>query len=347
MNTTMKHYARQLSKDAKRHPWGLIGAGAALGAMAAIVQFQTKKAENENPPKGRFIEVDGVKLHYLDEGSGDALVLIHGNGTLADDFKISAVLDEAAKKYRVLVFDRPGYGYSDRPTSQNWNAIAQANLIQKALVQLGVKRPIVAGHSWGTLVAIAMALEHQQCVRSLVLLSGYYYPMPRIDVLLSAPMALPVLGAFLRYTISPLLGRLAWPLAKKKLFLPSEEPENFKRCFPVWMALRPSQLRASAADAALMIPEAYQLSDRYEELHIPIVIVAGSGDLLALAKLHAERLHREIAHSQMVLTPGAGHMIHHIAPDDVIKGIDMAAAAEPVDLQRAEIPKIGVVPHAA
>lgn len=321
-----RFYVAKAKQTAQKRAPILVATVVALSAMAAIVKYKTKQVEQEHPPHGKFIEVDGVRLHYFDEGSGEPLVLIHGNGTMAEDYKISTVLEHAAKTHRVITFDRPGYGYSERPEDKRWDATAQAQLLHKALVQLGVERPVVVGHSWGTLVALSMALEQPDYVRSLVLLSGYYYPTPRLDVVLSAPMAIPLYGSLIRHTISPLVGRLVWPLAVRKLFSPSSQPAHFKRAFPVWMSMRPSQLRASAGDGAMMIPEASRLGDRYKELQMPIVIMAGSGDLLALSKLHSERLHEEIIHSKLVLKPEVGHMIHQVVPDDVIKAIEMAFA---------------------
>ena len=75
----------------------------------------------------------------------------------------------------------------------------------------------------------------------------------------------------------------------------------------------------------MMIPEAIRLQDRYKELRMPITIMAGSGDLLAISKLHSERLHDEIPHSKLVLIPKVGHMIHQVVPDKVINAIDTAA----------------------
>ena len=305
--------------------WGIT---LAMAAMAAAVQYKTKQAEHDNPPKGKFIDVDGLRLHYLDKGEGEPLVLLHGNGTMAEDYVISTVFEEAAKNYRVIVFDRPGYGYSERSGRKIWNATAQAQLLHKALAQLGIERPIIVGHSWGTLVALSMALEQPSQVRSLVLLSGYYYPMPRLDAAFAAPMAMPLIGQLIRYTVSPLVGRMLWPLAVRKLFLPADQPERFKAKFPVWMALRPSQLRANAGDGALMLPEAARLEKRYHELRLPIVIMAGSGDLLASPKLHSERLHEEIKHSKLILTHGDGHMVHQLAPFEVLRAIDLAAIDE-------------------
>jgi pimeloyl-ACP methyl ester carboxylesterase len=77
--------------------------------------------------------------------------------------------------------------------------------LRDALVILGINRPIVLGHSWGAAVALALGLNHPDTVRGLVLLSGYYYPTLRADVVLSSLPAIPILGDILRYSISPLL----------------------------------------------------------------------------------------------------------------------------------------------
>ena len=106
----------------------------------------------------------------------------------------------------------PGYGYSTRPR-RLWTPDAHARLFKNALAKLGVERAIVLGHSWGTLVALALALEYPPLVRNLVLASGYYYPTLRADTFLLSPPAIPVLGDAMRHTISPFIARLfsrAW-----------------------------------------------------------------------------------------------------------------------------------------
>ena len=78
-----------------------------LGVAALINTAMARNAERRNPPKGTFLEVDGVRLHYLEKGSGLPVVLLHGNQSMAEDFAISGVIDLLAKKYRVIAFDRP------------------------------------------------------------------------------------------------------------------------------------------------------------------------------------------------------------------------------------------------
>jgi pimeloyl-ACP methyl ester carboxylesterase len=290
-----------------------------------LTQYLTNKTERENPPTGQFIEVDGIRLHYLERGTGVPVVLLHGNGTMAYEFEVSSLLGLAAKRYRVLAFDRPGYGYSGRPRGQAWTSKEQADLLFKALKALGIEQAIVVGHSWGTMVATSLALEHPEAVRSLVLLSGYYYPTPRMDVLLLSPPSIPGFGDLIRPTISPYIGRTVWPALVQKFFSPNPVTPKWDAEFPVWMTLRPSQILASAVETALMTVEALLLAQRYHELQMPVIIMAGADDMHVATKMHSERLHNQIAHSRLVLAPGVGHMIHHIVPEQVLKAIDMAA----------------------
>ncbi|GJD66069.1 alpha/beta fold hydrolase [Methylobacterium frigidaeris] len=302
----------------------LLGAAAALGASALYAVAKTREAERRHPPIGRFMTVDGVRLHYLERGRGEPLVLIHGNGTMIQDFLVSGVVDALAERHRVILIDRPGYGYSERPRAL-WTPRAHATLFEKALRRLGVTQAVVLGHSWGSLVAVALALQAPQMVRSLVLASGYYYPTLRADVVLFSPPAIPVLGDVMRYTVSPVVSRLILPGLIKAMFAPAPVPERFDEEFPRDLMLRPSQLRASAEDAALMTPVTVELHEHYRNLKLPVVIIAGADDQVADVGRQSERLHRELPQSALIVVPGLGHMIHHLAPEQVVRAVEQAS----------------------
>jgi len=306
----------------------LAGTAAFLATCALFVRHQTRRAEAAHPPRGRFVEVGGCRLHLLERGDADAppLVLLHGNGSMAEELALSGLVSRAAIRYRVLAFDRPGYGHSDPPPDGRRDPAAQAALILQALQQLGAERAVVFGHSWGTLVALAMALQAPQRVRALVLAGGYYRPGPRLDVAWLAGPALPVVGTLMRHTVSPLLSRLLWPAFAWRLFSPREVTEPFRSQYPVWMSLRPKQLLSSAAESALMIPAAWRLKQRYGELKMPVVIVGGDTDRMVMPGRHAECLHEAVPGSQVRTVPGAGHMVHHVATHEVLRAIDDAAA---------------------
>ena len=301
----------------------MVAAGA-LAATALLNRHLAKKAEHDNPPAGQFLDVDGVQLHYVERGSGEPLVLLHGNGSMIQDFESSGLVDLAAKTYRVIIIDRPGFGHSSRPRNVVWTPDAQASLIRRALERLGVSQAIVLGHSWGASVAVALALRSPDLVRGLVLASGYYYPSLRPDVVaLSAP-AVPVAGDIMGYTLAPMLSRLIWPLMMAKIFGPKSPPSKFQK-FPKEMALRPSQIRASAVESALMIPDAFHFDGKYAHLKMPVVIIAGEDDRLIDIKQSA-RLHSDISQSAFHRVAKNGHMIHQTATGAVMDAIDEAAA---------------------
>ncbi len=315
---------------ASSHPY-LVAAAASAVAMAAsafVNERLAAAAERRNPPKGKFVRVNGLRLHYVEQGKGEPLVLLHGNGSMIQDFASSGLIETASKAYRVIAFDRPGYGHSERPRNRIWTAKAQAELIQAALRKIGISKAIVLGHSWGCSVAVALALRSPKQVKALVLASGYYFPSLRADVVAMSGPALPVLGDAIRYTLSPLLARLMWPFLTRKIFGPASVPAKFKSGFPKEMTFRPSQIRASAAESALMIPGAFAARGRYGELKMPVVIVAGEEDRLIDIDKQSARLNSELPHSTIHRVRRAGHMVHQTAPGTVMAAIKEAAAAD-------------------
>jgi pimeloyl-ACP methyl ester carboxylesterase len=243
-----------------------------------------------------------------------------------DDYNTSGVAELLLKNHRVIIFDRPGFGHSERPRRRLWTAREQADLLRKALRQIGVERPVVVGHSWGAIVALALAELHPAETAGLVLLSGYYFWTLRPDVLLVVPGAMPVVGDILRYTVSPLFGWLMTPLLKRALFSPAQVPSRFHEEYSPAMSLRPSQIRATSMDGALMIPGALSLRRGYGNLSMPVVIMAGDGDKVVF-KRSAERLHAKIRGSDLRIVEGAGHMVHHLASRQVLGAVEAVAAA--------------------
>ena len=88
-----------------------------VGGLAFAAEVQ--------PPVFHFITVDETRLRYLDSGSGTPVVLLHGNGSMIEDFVSSGIMDHAPG-HRFIAFDRPGFGYSERPRGREWGPSEQA-----------------------------------------------------------------------------------------------------------------------------------------------------------------------------------------------------------------------------
>ena len=255
------------------------------------------------------------------------MVLLHGNVVTAEDWVLSGVLDRVADA-----------GTGSSPSTAPATATATGHAARRGpprrrptfsaarFARLGIERPVVVGHSWGTLAALALALADPAAVRGLVLVSGYYHPTLRADALLVAPAAVPVLGDVLRHTVSPLFGAATMPLLLKGMFAPLPVPERFQQGFARGMAVRPLQIRAEAEDGAGMAREVAAMRDRYGELHLPVMIMAGSEDQVVDVGRHAVRLREQIPHGELRLVPGAGHMVHHAVPGQVAEMIEAVQA---------------------
>ena len=299
----------------------LLASVALIGASAVLSQVLATQAEKNNPPKGKFVEVDGVHLHYVEEGSGEPVVFLHGAGSMIEDLTSSGLLNMAAKNGRAIAFDRPGFGHTERPSGRSWGPEEQASLLVKAFASLKIDRPVIVAHSWGTLVALALALNHPESVSRLVLLSGYYFPSLRSDTVISAPGATPILGDLIQHTFGPLIARLTAASVIEDLFDPRPVSPAFKAAYPVGLATRPSQLRASATDTFNMPFDAFSLSRRYHELKLPVAIFAGNQDKIVDTELQSKRLNEAIPHSRYYHQENTGHMIHHAIPAAIIAAV--------------------------
>jgi pimeloyl-ACP methyl ester carboxylesterase len=308
----------------------ILRGSAAVAAMAVVaaslrVARNARKAARNRRPAGDFLEVDGVRLHYIDRGAGSPVVLLHGNGSMIEDFEASGIVESLSRRFRVIAFDRPGFGLTNRPRSRVWTASAQAELIHRALARLGVEPGVVLGHSWGALAAAALAIAHPEDVRWLVLVAGYYFPRPRTEFLMFALPAAPVIGELLSWFILPLLARLMMPAAIRRIFAPEPVPQHFAAKFPSELLLRPSQLRASAIDTELMLVSAARLARRYREIAAPAVILTGEDDHIVDFERQSQRLAGTLCNARLMAFDGVGHMVHHSRPAAIVAAVESLA----------------------
>lgn len=299
----------------------VLGAGAALTGLAFWSRSQTRETERANPPAGSILEVSGVKLHAVAGGSGRPVVFLHGMNTMVQDWRLS-LLDRAQRSWRCIAFDRPGYGWSERPGWSRWGPERQAEVMRRACRRMGVERPVLVGHSFGALVSLAWALDYPDDVAALVLISPYCYP-GRIKTPFLAAQSLGSLGGLARNTVSPMLGRAALGKAVERVFAPNPVPDAMA-LFPYDMNLRPAQMRTQAEEFAQMVPAARRLAERYGDIRSPVMILTGDRDNVVDPVVHAIRLHRAIPHSTLKVVPEMGHMLHHFAAPEVLSAIERA-----------------------
>ena len=302
---------------------GLITVLFVSGAVILITHLLGWFAELTHRPVGQFVAIDGLRLHYLRKGSGQPVVFLHGNDGLLQDFMVS-VIDRAAKGYQAIAMDRPGHGYSERPWFEVATAEVQARIIHKALQKLGIKKPILVGHSWSGALVLAYALRYPDDLNGIVLLSGVAYDNPRLkpktsDFLLQ----LPIIGDLLAplYAISE---RRELTQTLEEAFAPGQAPGWYVDTCASLM-LRPDQIKAYAQDQVTIRGTVRALSPHYQELRLPMVIVTGDQDKNVPPEQHAYLLSSAVAQADLVVLPGAGHYIELTRPRVVMDAIDKIA----------------------
>ncbi len=294
--------------------------------------WQTGVIERRYPPQGNFVGIGGgARLHYTERrAQGPArgtVVLLHGASGNQADLMVPLGDRLAARGYRVLAFDRPGHGWSDRPGGEEGDSspARQADLIAAGLARLGVADAIMVGHSWSGALAAVLALDHRALTGGLVLLSPVLYPWPTGIEWYYGPAASRWLGpAFTRIVTLP-AGQLLLPAGIASVFTPQPAPPNFAALTGVELVLRPAEFENNATDVFHLHDFVTTLAPRLPGLAVPTALVAGDSDSIAPASFHAERLARELAGASLTLLPGCGHSPQWSDPAAVVAAIDTVA----------------------
>jgi pimeloyl-ACP methyl ester carboxylesterase len=272
--------------------------GAVVAALAAYTAYDVGLIGQANPATGRFIEVSGGRLHLVETGRSDKypVVLLHGASVNLGDMML-ALSGQLSAIYRIIAVDRPGHGWSDRPGRRaDASPMIQARLIRQALDRIGVIRPILVAHSWSGALAMAYALENPDDVAGLVLLAPVVYPWSVHTVawhdnfMLAALVAAtssgagPTSGPLFAHTLALPLSKVLMAASIKSAFAPQLPPADYMARSGGNLELRPSNFVANSQDVDLLDQHLAAQAQRYGEIQVPVLILAGDQDAVAPPK---------------------------------------------------------------
>jgi pimeloyl-ACP methyl ester carboxylesterase len=249
---------------------------------------------------------DGHSLHLVQGGQGPDLVLIHGALATHHDWQAGPA-EAFLLDYRVTIIDRPGHGLSRRPRFFG-TPRDQAKQIAAGLQAAGVDRACVVGHSFGGLVALALAEQSPALVESLVLVAPLCFPEPRlIEHGLLAARSPPIVGPFVSQIASRLgMDRLMLDFVQARMFEPGDIPQRWKASFPFDQVLDPDTLVAEGEDAASILPMAPAGIIDFSRVEVPVQIVTGGSDRIVENSWQGNRLARLLPYGELTEIEGAG-----------------------------------------
>jgi pimeloyl-ACP methyl ester carboxylesterase len=299
----------------------------ALGALVtAIGSWLIGRA---HPPRGRFVKVRRMRQHVVELGTAAStvppIVVIHGAGCNLEDMRL-AFAERLANRHRVILLDRPGLGWSKRRGRDGSSPQYQAAILRELLDQIGVEQAIVVGHSWGGAVALSFALDHPDRTAALALLASPLYPHGHPTTSLYALFAAPILGSIYARTLALPIGFLFLGPAMWSAFLPQFPPRDYLKRSAARLLLRPATFLANSRDMADLKSNLESQTPRYAGLSMPTLVMSGSSDFVVAPHLHAVPFAAAVAQARLVILPGIGHMLHHVAAERVLAEIEGLAA---------------------
>lgn len=284
-----------------------------------------REAERLVPQDGRHLQVEGARLHYVEQGSGPAIVMIHGLGGQLRNFSY-AMLEPLARDHRIILLDRPGSGYSTADDDAEPSIAEQGAIVARFIEALGIDRPLIVGHSLGGAVALALALARPELIRGLALIAPLTQPQQDVPEAFKSLAAIPAsMRRLMAQTLGSPLSRLTAERTLKAVFAPETPPADFATRGGGALAQRPGNIAAAAADLATAHGEMAGIATRYPSLCVPTTILFGRDDAILSAALHGEVTAATIPDATVTLIDG-GHMIPITAPDATVRFVAEASA---------------------
>jgi pimeloyl-ACP methyl ester carboxylesterase len=307
----------------KKRYW-IAGSVTAVATAAVAVKFLSRPrdadwAQNRHvvfhSDHSRFVDVDGIRVHYQEAGerNAPALVLIHGfaSSTLVWS-KVFLPLAEAG--FRVIAIDMLGYGYSEKPRNGQYTIAGQAKLLIGLLDRLGIKRAALVGSSYGGAVAATCALDYPRRVDRLILIGTVNNNRP-LNYKLMRVFGSRVFGD----VVSPLL------IGSRRLLR-----RRMKRVYDrhAWVLderrvdARHLPLRAAGTQRAIIRTvrswDAERISRDAHLIRKPTLLLWGENDR-EIPLADGERLHEEIPGSRLIVFLNCGHLPHEEYPEAFTK----------------------------
>jgi pimeloyl-ACP methyl ester carboxylesterase len=285
-----------------------------LGALALFTARTARRVEAALPPDGRFVEVDGARIHYIERGAGPTLLLIHGLGGQAHGFTY-ALLDRLAESFRVVVMERPGSGYSTRPRLASAGPRAQADCVAAFIRALDLDRPVLVGHSLGGAVALATALEHPEVVGALALIAPLTHPVDAPPAPFAGlRIASPLLRWLIAWTVATPLTMLGRKRGLRVVFGPDPVPDDYPTRGGGLLGLRPGAFVTASTDMTAIPADMPALLERYASLRVPVGILFGTGDRILDHRVHGQGMTEHVPGARLEFVEG-GHMLPMTNPE--------------------------------
>lgn len=278
-------------------------------------------------PDSRFIEVDGIRVHYKVRGAepsatSPTFVLLHDFG--GSTYSWHAVMDALAERGSVMAFDRPAFGLTERPAPGSWTGTnpygpeGQVSLAVDLMSALGIDDAVLVGHSVGATLALRIALAHPERVKALVLVDAAVYQHAGAPGWARWLMGTPQLNRIGPVIMRQLAGETGDEVLRNGWAHPENVPDaslkEYRKAFEVdgWDVALWQYTRANRSP---------DLAPKLGSVTVPSLVITGALDKV-VPPADSERLAAALPHAQLASLPGCGHAPQEECPDAFLGSLD-------------------------
>ena len=265
-----------------------------------------------------FLEVDGARVHYVDEGRGPVFLGLHGNPTWS--FLYRHIIDGLKDRFRCIALDYPGFGLSTAPPGYRYTVAEHARVLEGFVTRLGLEGITLMVQDWGGPIGLWVAARHPERFRALVIGNTWGWPVKgdKTFARFSKLMGSAFPGGLLVKRLD-LFTRVFVPRGVRRKQLSAAEKAMYRRPHPTPRSRIPVHVLPREILAA------HQLLSEVEQglprlAHLPALIVWGDRDQ-AFQERHRRRWERAFPHHQTVILHGASHYIQEDAPEEIVAAI--------------------------